>query len=136
MILKVVKMSIKVMSVDPVDIGVERHLSDFVVGKVFEDYFSERNQNILQSIKDVNPVYVRAKELLMQLANEKKLTQSKYFHFTFYDDELEGRSSNNNDWFRVCLAIDCQLFHSDMYQCVCCFRSDPSSQGFDRGDED
>jgi hypothetical protein len=79
LILKVVKMSIKLLSIEPVDIGADRHLSDSVVEQVFEDYFSDRNARTLQSIKDVNPVFVRAKERLMQLSNKKQLTQSKFF---------------------------------------------------------
>jgi hypothetical protein len=79
LILKVVKMSIKMLSIEPVDIGAERHLSDSVIEQVFEDYFSDRNARTLQSIRDVNPVYVRAKERLMQLSNKKQLTQSKFF---------------------------------------------------------
>jgi hypothetical protein len=83
LILKVVKMSIKMLSIEPVDIGADRHLSDSVIEQVFEDYFSDRNARTLQSIKDVNPVYVRAKERLMQLSNKKQLTQSNFSDLVF-----------------------------------------------------
>ena len=70
-------MSVQIMSLDPADVNVERHSSDNVVKVVFEDYFTERNEKILSLIKDVNPIYVKAKGHLMQRSSDKELTQSK-----------------------------------------------------------
>ncbi len=72
-------MSIQIMSLDPADVNVERHTSDNVVKVVFEDYFSERNEKILSLIKNVNPIYVKAKGYLMQRSSNKELTQSNIF---------------------------------------------------------
>ena len=69
-------MSIQIMTLDPADVNVERHSSDNVVKTVFEDYFTERNEKILSLIKDVNPIYVKAKGHLMQRSSDKELSQS------------------------------------------------------------
>ena len=76
-LLKVVKMSIQVMSLEPSDIALERHMSDGVVKQIFEDFFADKNEKIHQAILNVNPLYVRAKGLLMKLSNDRQLTQSK-----------------------------------------------------------
>ena len=76
-LLKVVKMSIQVMSLEPSDIALERHLSDGVVKQIFQDFFADKNEKIHQAILNVNPLYVRAKGLLMKLSNDRQLTQSK-----------------------------------------------------------
>jgi hypothetical protein len=69
-------MSVQIMTLDPADVNVERHSSDNVVKTVFEDYFTERNEKILSLIKDVNPIYVKAKGHLMQRSSDKELSQS------------------------------------------------------------
>ena len=76
-LLKVVKMSIQVMSLEPSDIALERQLSDGVVKQIFEEFFADKNEKIHQAILNVNPLYVRAKGLLMKLSNDRQLTQSK-----------------------------------------------------------